>query len=243
MNQITLILPYFNQPKILDAQLNEIASYPSGVKVIVVDDGSQVSPAEPVFKNHPETKASLYRINEDVAWNDGGARNLGAYVADTDWLLHTDIDHVLPVESARNLLDYPLNDIRWYKFPRLRIGKADETRKRDQIGTDEVRGFIHPHMSSHLMTRKMFLSSPCDERYSGCIGGDTPFLNRIEKLYGHHKLLPVEICLNVHTRNSVEDANITTLSRSGDEWKRRQKKIGLNDKPESILNFTWQRIV
>jgi len=248
----------------LEAQTDVIKDYPAGIKVIIVDDGSP-EPALDVINKFPtlvsktgenrdginttqqgdtnNSPLSLYRINVDIPWNREQARNLGAYVADTQWIIQVDIDHVLPVACAKRLLELSLNPKNWYRFPRYRLGKADETRKKDTLSPDVEYGKIHPHVDSYLVTRDMLLSSPYDERYSGCLGGGTPFTARMKRLYGEPRMLPEDVFLQVHTKHKVKDASISTLSRDTSEYVRRREQIGANDKPPKMLLHPWHKVI
>jgi hypothetical protein len=46
---------------------------------------------------------SLYRMGVDVPWNMDACRNLAASQAKTDWLLLTDIDHLVPEKTWRKI--------------------------------------------------------------------------------------------------------------------------------------------
>lgn len=242
---ITLILPYYRQTNILLAQLDVIDQYPDGLRVIVVDDGSP-EPAKDVIGvlglKSRKDYLSLYRINEDIPWNRGEARNLGAYVATTDWIIQADIDHILPAECAERLVNMSLRGHSWYRFPRFRVGKADSTRKKDLIPETQDFGAVKPHQDSYLIPRTMFLSRPYDERYSGCLGGGTPFLTIMEAAYGAPKLLPEDIFLFVYTSDKIPDASITTLSRDTSEYARRREKFG-DVPPTKMLLHPWHKVL
>src|SRR5690606_27317244 len=112
-NDITLVVPYYRNPNMLLEQAGYWAAYPPGLRVVVVDDGSP-EPAADVLP--ADCLARVYRIDVDLPWNRNGARNLGSHVAETRWLLHVDVDHVLPPSSAAALLHRPLDPRCWYRF-------------------------------------------------------------------------------------------------------------------------------
>lgn len=235
MNELTLILPYYSQPAMLQRQIEEIAKYPKSIKVIVVDDGSpEPIQANPLF--------DLYRIDVDIPWNRGEARNIGAYVTSTEWLIQTDIDHVLPAKFAASLCEFHPDPLQWYIFPRWRVGAADETRKKDQVHHAKKFAQIHPHIDSYLMRREMFFTSPYDERYSGCLGGGTPFLSRMTQIHGEPLILSADVAqLHVHTSKAVPDASVIKLSRDRDEYTRRRAQIA-DSRPERILMHPWHKV-
>jgi len=251
---ITLIIPYYRAPEMLKTQLERTAHYPADLSILVVDDGSP-EPALDVFNDldqdtrnwHIKKRTRLFRHLEDIPWNREQARNLGAYMANTEWLIQVDIDHVLPWECAIQLcqdLEEITNPSDWYQFPRKRIGKADFTRQKDQLDPDATEGWIKPHVDSYLITRDRYLKSPYDERYSGMLGGGTPFTARQNREHGQRKLLPDGIWLEVHTTDSVKDASITTLSRDKSAYSELRTIIGVNDKPQQILTRSpWEQVV
>ena len=65
------------------------------IQFVVVDDGS------PLEFDIPEFRLNLIwvRIDQDIPWNQGGARNLGAIFAKSDKMILTDLDHEFPEET------------------------------------------------------------------------------------------------------------------------------------------------
>lgn len=141
MNKITLIFPYFCNPNALKYQLGIWVKLPDGHEVIIVDDGSPkgqraeevIAPFNPLV--------SIYRILTNVEWNVGGARNLGVKQARNEWVLFTDIDHIVTPEllKAVQLMDLQPQNI--YTF----------RRKRHLTGED-----CGEHQETKLMTRSMY---------------------------------------------------------------------------------------
>lgn len=235
----TIVIPYYSQPLMLKRQLEEIVKYPEGYKAIIVDDCSLI-PASTVCEK--ADNISLYRITTEIPWNRGGARNLASMEAETEWIIHVDIDHVLPVECAERLLEFKPNPVNWYRFPRYRVGKADETRKKDQIPDDCEYGKIHPHIDSYLITKKAYWQAGgYDERYSGCLGGGSPFLQQLKIAHGESKTLSDDIFLWVFTRGVIGDSSVSSLSRDTSEFKARRQAIG-NTKADNPLRFEWVKV-
>lgn len=244
MRKITLILPYYRSPLMLLQHLQVIEDYPPWIWTVVIDDCSKEPASEIVQKGDP---VSLYRIDTDIPWNREGARNLGAHVAKTDWIIQIDIDHVLPAKCADSLLDFILavefiGKCRWYRFPRFRVGKADETRKKDAIPQDQEYGQIKPHIDSYLCTKELYWKvGGYNEDYSGCLGGGGQFLKLMKLVAGEPELLPEDVYLEVHTRYSVPDASVDDLSRDKTEFKRRRKLYG-SKRAENPLRFKWHMV-
>src|SRR5262245_19589797 len=211
----TLIIPYYRNPLMLRRQLEEIAKYPpDDWRVIIVDDGSP-EPAEPIVREWmteclwrqqcpdfaPEMR--LYRIDVDIPWNREGARNLASQECQTEWMVHVDIDHVLPAECARRLVRgqfFEPDPAKWYRFPRFRVGAADETRMKDKIPRAQKFGAIHPHIDSYLCTREQYKRAGGynEKMFSGILGGGSEFLRRLERFGGERSILPADINLHVY---------------------------------------------
>lgn len=247
MPDFTLIVPFYRQTGMLAQQVTEWNRYPPGIQFIIVDDGSP-EPAKGVVLKYaePETleRLRLYRICEDIPWNRSTARNLGARMAGTDWIVHVDTDHVLPWQPATRLLNMTPEPGNWYRFPRWRIGRADDTRKKDKIPDQAQCGQIHPHIDSHLMQRDLYWSvGGYDTRYAGCLGGGTVFLRALQQKM-KPRLLPDDIWLEVYTRSVIPDSSISTLDRSHTEFRRRQKLIAAGKiPPRDPVPYAWERIL
>jgi glycosyltransferase involved in cell wall biosynthesis len=226
----------------LRKQLDTVAQYPPGFNVIVVDDHSSI-PAEEVFDTYDT--AELYRIDEDVKWNRSCARNLGAQQAKTDWILHVDTDHILPPECATRLLEHPLSMESWYRFPRFRVGKADDTRMKDDLPRECEYGQIREHVDSYLITKRNYWrTGGYDPDYAGCLGGGGAFIARLEAMMGPSAALPIDIRLEVFTRDKVPDASVSGISRDTTEYKRRKKeKEARGDTvPHDPIRYSWHQV-
>lgn len=168
---ITIIYPYYENPEFFNKQLAMWIWWPEHllkhVAFIVVDDGSPVHPLETVLLDQamPHTMRS-FRIHEDVRWNWIAARNIAAHEAAEGWLLLTDIDHVIPVETLQACIygDHRPDTI--YGFSRVEY--TGETRE--------------PHKNSWFLTREMFWKvGGYDEMLSGFYGSDGDWRRRCAK--------------------------------------------------------------
>lgn len=160
---VTLIVPYYQNPKFLEVQAAFWRTYPKGVSIVVVDDGS---PEPAKLPSGLEGIARLFRIEQDVPWNWLAARNIGAHHAQDGWLLLTDMDHVLPVETMRAVVQGQHDSKVVYGFSR-----------REHTGA-----VIPPHSASFLMTRSMFWKiGGYDEALSGHYGSDGVYRKEIRK--------------------------------------------------------------
>lgn len=257
--RIALCVTYYNNPRMLARQLYEWEKYPPHVReafeFVIVDDGS-AQPASDVLLFDALSTVSLptlYRIDEDIPWNQHGARNLAARETSCPWLLMLDIDHVLTAENAERLVDavnWTAGADVWFRFPRERIGAEDETRRKDTTvrGIDPAaeRTTVNPAMNCYLTTRAAYWQAGAyNEDFAGCYGGDTQFLAELRAVAGDPVMLN-DVWLQVHTRHSVPDANEQTLDRSPMLFKARlmtARKAGTVRGHEPYCRFKWRKVL
>ena len=199
--RLTVVFAYYENPNMLELQWREIASYPAEIKaeleVIVVDDGSPQFPAVDVRRPSGLPAFSIFRVNEDIRWNQDAARNIGAHEARAPWLLLTDIDHVVPASSLVAILEGERSEQSFYTLGRIKFygGEARES-----------------HPNSYLMTKKLYWDiGGHDEDYAGVYGKD--FLFRKRALGRSNEVHLPEIVLARVGTSAVKDAGTTTITR------------------------------
>ncbi len=243
---LTLVMPYYDNAAMLALQYAGWSAWPAalkaGIEIILVDDGSPDSPARDVARPEGLPKLAIYRVTEDRPWHQHAARNLGAYLAETQWLLLTDMDHVLTEQDARALMKrmHKLDEEMVYTLSRVEADTGLVT-----IGTN---GRPKPHPNSFVMTRDLYWRiGGYDEDYCGIYGTDGLFKQRAFHVgrRGHLK----HVALTRYWRDLVPDASTTTLPRKeGREpgakeavarakWERGEEHV------VKVLQFPWERVL
>jgi len=232
MRDLTLIHPYYENPGMLREQQRMWASYPDDLKarlsVIVVDDGS---PLDPAVRHLAETGVSsftLYRTLVDVRWNWIFCRNLAMAQMQTAWALMTDIDHVLPADTLRCLLERDLDPATAYTLSR--------------VDAPDRRPNPKPHPNTWLMTRTVFeRAGGYDERFSGYYGTDGEFRRRVAKV-APIVLLP-EVLIR-YPKTVLADAETSRYGRKERQDAVNVPKILLARKDRAPLRvtFPWERV-
>lgn len=236
----TLVVPYYDNPKMFREQQRRWRALDPDVRealhVVVVDDGSPDAPAQPAID--PETAPALasfrvYRTLVDVRWNWLFCRNLGGEVATTDWLLMTDIDHVIPNVTWRALMREKLDPLVAYRLSRVVAPSCEPTT---------------PHPNTWVMTRHMFIHrvGGYDELFSGMYGSDGEFHGRVA-LWAREIVMRSEVA-ELYPPEVIADASTTRYGRK--EPQDREAKLALRSHKLHLgasyqpkrLTFPWQQV-
>lgn len=242
---ITVCLAYYDNPGMLARQIETFAvmgaTARNHLRLIVVDDGSPSFPAEDVDATTYPAEQSLfdfrlYRMHVDIPWNQDACRNLAVSEADTEWVLLTDIDHLVPEMTFLFCIEHDLDPLNIYRFSRV-TAPAMTTYKR--------------HPNSWLMTRAMYDAvGGYDERYAGIYGTDGMFMTRCFREAAMVIDLP-EVLIRC-PRDFIPDASTTALERKSPE--NTARKIAKDREIEAIvaaggdprpqrLTFPWSRTI
>lgn len=250
MTPFTLIMAYYDNPRMLEHHIDAWFSLPEEQRrllhVRIVDDGSPRWHAVTIARAYiNELKAKLasfelYRMGVDVPWNQDACRNLGASKATTDWLLMTDIDHVVPAATWQRLMFGPLDASRVYRFGR--------------VSAPSMEPYKH-HPNSWAFTRKVFWScGGYDEALAGYYGTDGDFGRRLlgvsdlENLPNAVGLTHLPEVLIRYPREVIADASTTTLERKKPQDKAEIRRIikergRISDWRPSTLSFPFERVL
>ena len=203
MRKITFISAYYENPQMLQKQVENIYNYPQHVKdnleVIFVDDCSQDHPAKEVLNRLSlGCDLKLYRALVDVRWNQDFCRNLAASKAKHPWLFLTDIDHLLPEETLSELMEAEyINETLTYRFGRLTY--------------PEMTAYKH-HPNTWFMHKSVWdKTGGYDERFRGFYGTDGDFASRVKRASEIVQIDDLKV-LRV-PREAVPDASTTRYGR------------------------------
>ncbi|CAJ1956897.1 unnamed protein product [Cylindrotheca closterium] len=117
---LTFFLIYFNDHHHLAHQLKSWISYGQNVldqiQFVIVDDSSAPGHTAAEFLqaniNHNDSQTIrtpldivIYKIDQNLMWNIGGARNLGFWMANTPWVFMSDTDTQVAPETMKYILE------------------------------------------------------------------------------------------------------------------------------------------
>jgi len=226
---------YCNQQDISSVTrlLERYAAYPpevlARVQFVIVDDGS------PIEYEVPDLPLNLtwLKIDQDIRWNQAGARNLGAVYARADTLLLTDLDHEVPVETMRQLIEMPSCGKRLYKMWRQ----------------DEQGKMIKGHPNFFVMSRGRFMECHgYDEEFAGHYGAEDFRFVKYQKARGSfQKYLPKSMwCferLDINRSKSYHSLVRDLSFNSATDSRKRHELANIGHgygHSRMFLNFTWK---
>ena len=130
---ITINLSYYNQSEVLLQHIKMWKSYPDQNKNLytffIIDDCSTIS-AYNILKNIDlsDLNINIYRVLDDLVCNIAGVRNLGANECKTEWMVILDMDTIIDITMAKQLIDLVNNNNdnnNVYKFNRKVLDNSD----------------------------------------------------------------------------------------------------------------------
>jgi len=105
---LTYVMAVYGQPLMLAKWWETLTTYDYDVlerlHLVIVDDHGDPPVVIPESIKHL-VDIRLYRVEDNIPWNQMGARNLGVQEAPTDWVVLLDPDMVVEPEGAKRLMN------------------------------------------------------------------------------------------------------------------------------------------
>lgn len=247
--KIAMVIPYYRNPKMLALHVRTWLRYDidilANLSIYLIDDCSP-EPAEPIivnelancekplFSNRAMLRSRLhvYRVQDDIKWNQHGCRNLGAQKASESWLFMIDIDRILPANEMRRMMYRPLSGANFYKPCQLRTARGG------LVDNEKL------PVNQFLISRDLYWKvGGYDEDYCGTYGGDGVFHRAIEE-HAELQVMP-DVRMIHYNREAVPDANTQDLDRKNNNYRERlsEKKERGDVFPENPVRFKYEKVV
>lgn len=232
-NNLTIIHTYYNEQSLLETQIERWNVYNQSVNIILIDDGSQKIPAIDVIKQHKlkdYINFSLYRVTKDIGFNSHGCRNLGARLANTDWLVFLDIDYTIQPSDLNRLKKESLDSNSWYEMNAKFKGQGNS----------------YMALNQFVIPRKLFLEQRgYDESFVPFHYGDREFLSRLEKNYEKKNLDWLMLTCRRGGRKAIHDDTAEIPVYDDEKMVYYTKNLNVSEivKTDKKINFDWERLL
>ena len=245
MRLVTLAMAVYGQPKMLEVWFETLRGYSEStleqMELLIVDDyGSP--PAEIPANIHDLLPAQLFRVTENIPWNQPGARNLALQECRTPLILFVDPDMIFPATMMARLLEagvtLPEGEVIRFMLKHKSSGVLD--------GSSPNTWFLHVKDFDHV--------GGYDEDYAGNKGwSDVQLLDVIRTVFKvHHRK---DLFADFYSSEDVPDAMVTSLDRSHVvnrkirvrkvAWARRRggwkEFVRIGGRPR--IRFTWEQVL
>ncbi len=167
---LTVIIHIYNNQKVLDLQAQFWSGWEQvpNLELIFIDDGS----IPPLDLKHIPAWVRKIRILDDIPWNQPGAKNLGASLSSSPWLLFLDADQFLDKNALGELLG---------RLPKLAKG----TIYRFNRYCAKTNRALEIHQNCQLISKLDYENfGGYDEDFSGNYGHEDAYLERLWRLLG-----------------------------------------------------------
>lgn len=244
---VTIAMAVYGQPLMLEVWFDQLRKYPPSLlehlELVIVDDHGD-PPAEIPEDVQRLLPCQLFRVLDDIHWNQPGARNLALEHIRTDLVLFVDPDMLFGVEMMKKMLDDA------WELPRGRVIRFclrhREGPSKGQIDTSSPNTwFMHVADLTRI--------GGYDEDFCGAKGwSDVQLLDVVRSVYRvrHDTSLFAEF----YGTGEISDAAVEKLDRSTV----RNKKIRLRNirvakqmggwlkfakRPVPKLRFRWEKVL
>lgn len=204
MSNLTLIYSYYKNKGMFIKQQQNWAEYTpkmkKAIEIIVTDDCTPSEQSidraiiQPIYPN-----MRIFKIKEKVPWNWLQCRNIGARYSESDWILLTDMDHMIDFNTAKGLLK------------RIKNSDPNIVYQLNRLRAVDGKKYKH-HNDSFVLTKKLFWKcGGYDEHYSGLYGTSGMFRRRLYEFAKGNEMYNLSLIL--YGREVISDASTTDFPR------------------------------
>lgn len=229
---ITINLSFYNQDEILRKHVELWKTYPDEIKkyftFFIIDDCSKNNALDILTDiDLSNLNIHIYRVLEDLVCNIAGVRNLGASECQTEWMVILDMDTMISIEMALQLIELVKNNQgnNVYKFNRKVLNNVEHPKNNK----------MHPAIC--LIRKKDYWSiGGCEENLVGNYGYTDPCF-----WYRAKGKVNIKYMKNIYLiYEQLGEANIIR-----DKKKNKQKMIKLkknNNWSKDYIRFSWNKL-
>ncbi len=232
MKNITLGTTYYQNPDNLRSFLAQHYKYAD--EIILVDDGSVISPITSIDIYDPDKKIKIFAVKQDYGFNSHGCRNLIASKSSYEWIIFLDCDRII-VDP----------EYAFYKIKTKNLNKKIRYRFTCHVGIQGSQ--VHGSVNDFLIHKDHFFSAGgYDEELIGIRTGDRTFFKQLISAGGREVILHVDVILTRPPSILISDQNAKSENDKHkikpDIIKKIQSREKVPDPNKPILTFEWEQI-
>ena len=230
MAKLSIVSNFYNQRAEVEKQVAHWQSYPQALKdqleFVLIDDCSD----EEFRIKAPDLNLHFYRITSDIPWNLSGGRNLGGYVAASDWCLYFDIDQKLFGEPLTAIIDN-IQSLDPKTMYHLKVQNFIDSNTNTALEFAMSTFLVNNHSFKHM--------ARYDEDFVGYYGYEDLYMIKVWEANGGKRTL-------LNDMYYFEDVGVKTENLSRDlsrnlHLAQTKMAAGLENSP-GILRFKWKKI-
>jgi glycosyltransferase involved in cell wall biosynthesis len=202
-NKLSIIINIYNSHEIVRRQAKYFSSMnlPDDIEFIFVDDGST-----PPLGGYDLKNLTIHYTNDKRAWTQGLARNTGAKIATGEYIMMTDIDHILSKEAIMESYNFTGDKMIFPRFIGILNDNGEliqdiEVLKEWGAITDTKRGlYASYHGNTFTMKKSTFEllggypEDACTRGYhAGSKKGEDSYLNRKWNHYARDNNIDISV--------------------------------------------------
>ena len=253
--KIDIVYTYYNGINLLEKYIdhwnNNFNDVKHKINFILIDDHSDESckAINIVQKMDINFNFQLYHVDDNILWNEMGARNLGGSISTSDTLLFLDWDHLITQELIHEIFTWPFDEKHMYLFHRKKYknhmplwepGQFNNWLQENKListpGTKNV-----PVRSGFCLTRKLWEDvGGFDEDFAGNYGKYDRMFRTNVKNHGVKEVLinniPIILMFCAETQNVTRDNTSKKINLR--TYKRKQHNFY---RPENMLRFKFSK--
>jgi predicted glycosyltransferase involved in capsule biosynthesis len=197
------------------------------MKLIVIDDFSD----EIVVPSKDKIDIVYYRITDDIAWNQAGARNLGCILSETDWSIFFDIDQI-PNETGLQYIFNKLEHLNKNTLYYFNVSNFIDSNLNVELQ-------VHPN--TFLVHTNTFKSKGMyDEDFVGNYGYEDLYLPYVwEHFGGKREILGSE---PFFTDQHIKTSNLDRSTEINHKLALKKINDGITP-PKNFLRFQWIKLM
>lgn len=189
--KLSVIIAVLDSHEVVQHQIRQfekwIWRYP--VELILMDDGSEL-PLDEVVEIENSEQIGIIKTYDTRKWSQPAARNYGARIARAEYVLMTDVDHILTEDAIKECLAFTGDKLVFRRAWGVLLEDGSVSKDKNTLleyGCQENDlNVISQHANTFCMRKKIFVDmlNGYDESFCGKYGGDDSDLNnRYGELY------------------------------------------------------------